>query len=75
LGQRFIGSNLDKDDGFLRTIKIHSMASFRGAGKPLVPCCKILRHVKEPYRYEKIYFIGKIHSHFSTSFTARCFWW
>jgi hypothetical protein len=33
--------------------KIHGMTSFRGEVKLLVPCCKILRHIKESYKYEK----------------------
>jgi hypothetical protein len=36
------------------------MTSFRGEVKPPAPCCKLLRHIKDIYRYEKRYFIGKI---------------
>jgi hypothetical protein len=61
---RFAGSNLAKDDIFFRVIKICSMTSFGGEVKPLVPCHKILQRVKEPYKYEKEYLIGKIHDHF-----------
>jgi hypothetical protein len=43
-----MGSNPAKDNGFLRAIKIHSTASFRGEVKLLAPCCKILQHVKNP---------------------------
>jgi hypothetical protein len=38
------------------------MTSFRGEVKLWVPC-KILWHVKEPCKYEKIYFVSRIHSH------------
>jgi hypothetical protein len=44
-----VGSNPAQDNGFLRAINIYSMISFRGEEKPLVPCCKILWHVKDPY--------------------------
>jgi hypothetical protein len=47
-------------------IKIRSMTSFGEEVKPSVSC-KVLWHVKEPYRYEKRYFVGKIHGYFSTS--------
>jgi hypothetical protein len=36
-------------------IKIRSTASFGGEEKPSVICRKILRHVKVPYEYEKIF--------------------
>jgi hypothetical protein len=42
------GSNLVKDNGFLRVIKIHSMSSFGGEIKLLAPCLEILRYIKEP---------------------------
>jgi hypothetical protein len=48
-----MGSNLAKEDVLLRVIKICSMTSFRGKITLLVPCLKILWHVKDPYRYEK----------------------
>jgi hypothetical protein len=48
-----MGSNLAKDEGFLRAVKIHSMTSFEGEVKASVQCCKLLRHVKEPYENEK----------------------
>jgi hypothetical protein len=38
---------------FLRAIQIRSKTSF--GGKVTVPCRRFLRHVKEPYRYEKTY--------------------
>jgi hypothetical protein len=60
LDPRFAGSNPAEDDGFLRSIKIHSTPSFGGEVKPSVPCRKILQHVKEPCRVWKRYFVGKI---------------
>jgi hypothetical protein len=42
LDPRFAISNLAKDDGFLRVIKICGMTSFGGEVKPPVPCCKFL---------------------------------
>jgi hypothetical protein len=30
----------------------------------------MLRNIKEPYKYEKRYFVGKIHYHFSPSFSC-----
>jgi hypothetical protein len=36
-----------QDDGFLMVIKIRSTPSFGWEEKPEVPCCKILRHVKD----------------------------
>jgi hypothetical protein len=47
LDPRFAGSSPSKDDGFLRAIKIHSTTSFGGEVKPVVPCSKILWHIKE----------------------------
>jgi hypothetical protein len=35
--------------GFLTAIKIRNTTSFGGEEKPLVPCLKMLRHVKYPY--------------------------
>jgi hypothetical protein len=53
--------------------------------KPSVPCREILRHVRVPYGVCKRYFVGKIHGHFSPSFSfiairqsnvkARELWW
>jgi hypothetical protein len=40
-------------DGFLRAIKIRSTLSFGREVKPEVPCRKILRHVKDPFTYNK----------------------
>jgi hypothetical protein len=68
---RFAGSNAAKDDGFLRAIKIHSTTSFGGEVKQSVPCRKILRHVKERYKYEKRYLVEKkIDGQFSRSSPA-----
>jgi hypothetical protein len=59
----------------------HSITSFGEEVKPAVLCHEILQHVKEPYRYEKRYFVGKIHRHFSQSFSALLlgvsagYWW
>jgi hypothetical protein len=36
-----------QDDGFLRTIKIHTIPSFGWEVKLEVPCHNILRHVKD----------------------------
>jgi hypothetical protein len=37
----------------LRAIKILSTPSFGGETKPEGPCCKILWHVKDFYKYER----------------------
>jgi membrane-associated protease RseP (regulator of RpoE activity) len=42
----------------LRAIKIRSTTSLGGKVKPAVPCCKILRHVKNPYSMKDI-LVGK----------------
>jgi hypothetical protein len=52
LDPTFVGSNPDEDDGFLRAIKIRSTTFFGGEVKPLVPCRKVFRYVKENYEYE-----------------------
>jgi hypothetical protein len=59
-----MGSNPADDDGLLRVIKIHSMTSFKGEVKLVVPCCKILWHVKDPYSMKEI-LSGQISGHFS----------
>jgi hypothetical protein len=59
LEPRFTVSNLAKDDGFLRAIKIRSTTSFKGEVKPSVPCHKILQHVEDHCINEIGYFIGK----------------
>jgi hypothetical protein len=47
LDSRFTGSNPAKDNGFLMAVKIRILTSFGGDVKLLVPCCKILQHIKE----------------------------
>jgi hypothetical protein len=39
---KFLAFKPDRDNGFLRAIKVHSTPSFGGEVKPPVPCCKIL---------------------------------
>jgi hypothetical protein len=68
LDPRFAGSDPAEEDGFLKTNKIRSTTSFGGEVKPLVPCRKTLRHVKNPYEYEKRYFVGKIQQTFLAKF-------
>jgi hypothetical protein len=53
LDPTFAGSKPAEDDGLLSTIKIRSTTSFGGEVKPSVLCPKILRLVKEPYKYER----------------------
>jgi hypothetical protein len=59
----FSDSNLAKDDGFLWVIKVCSTTSFREEVKPLVPCHKILCHIKDPcgmrYLQEKFTVISR----------------
>jgi hypothetical protein len=44
-----------------------------GGGKAVAPWRKILQHVKESRGVRKTYFVGKIHCHFSPSFSLlRC---
>jgi hypothetical protein len=43
---------LGRGSRFLRAIKICSTPSFRWEVKPEVPCCKILRHAKDPLTYQ-----------------------
>jgi hypothetical protein len=52
LNSGFAGSNPGERDGFLRAIKIRSTTSFRGEVKPSATCFKILRHTKDPLRYD-----------------------
>jgi hypothetical protein len=68
LDPRFTSSNPTEYDEFLRRIKIRSTTSFGGEVKRAVPC-KILWLVKEPKKYEEIYFVGKIYGHFTPSFS------
>jgi hypothetical protein len=49
-----VGLNPAKDNGFLSAIKICSMTYFGGEVKPVVPCQKILQHVKDPYSMKEI---------------------
>jgi hypothetical protein len=53
LDPRFAGLNQADEDGFLMVIKICCTTSFIGEVKPKIPCCKILRPVKELCRYKK----------------------
>jgi hypothetical protein len=53
LDPRFAISNPAVDDGFLRLIEYRSSTSFGGEVKQSVSCRSILRHVKEPYEYER----------------------
>jgi hypothetical protein len=55
-----MGSNLAEDNGLLRAIQIHSKTSFPVV-KPLVPCRKILQHVKNSVMSMKKILTGKIH--------------
>jgi hypothetical protein len=49
----FVGSDLAKSNGFLRAIKICNMTSFGGELKSSAPCHEILRHIKDPLRYDR----------------------
>jgi hypothetical protein len=69
----FSGSNQAGDDRFLMVIKESSMTSFGGEVKPSIPCCKILLHIKEPYRYEKRYLVGKTQP-FLATFITFCYY-
>jgi hypothetical protein len=87
LDPRLVGSNPAESNGFfLRVIKICSMTSFRGEVKPLVPCCKFLRYVKDLLRYERDTYRQNsvaISHPVSPHFNIRCaccnqsteFWW
>jgi hypothetical protein len=70
LDPRFAGSNLAEDDGFLKAIKFRSTTSFGEEVKPSVPC-KSLRHVEEPYEYERDTSYAKYSGHFSPG--SSCF--
>jgi hypothetical protein len=56
---RFAGSNTAVGDGFLVGIKIRSTLSFGREVKPSAPCCKVLRHVKDPFEELKRYSLRK----------------
>jgi hypothetical protein len=62
---RLAGSKPFEDDGFSRAIKLRNMTSFGWEVKPSDPCRKILRHVKEPFEYER----DTSQAKFSISFT------
>jgi hypothetical protein len=47
------GFKLSRGRLILRTIKIRSMVYFKEKIKPSAPCRKILRHVKNPSKYER----------------------
>jgi hypothetical protein len=49
-GPKSRGFKPGRGDGFLRAMKVRS-TSFVLKVKPEGPCCKILRHVKDPLRY------------------------
>jgi hypothetical protein len=58
------------DDGLLKAIKTRSTTSFGVEIKPSIPCRKKLRQgKKKTCGVGKRYFVGKIHGHFSTSFS------
>jgi hypothetical protein len=61
-------SNQAESDGFLTAIKTRSTTSFGGEVKTLIPCHKILLHVKEPYIYKQT-LIAKIQGYFSPIFS------
>jgi hypothetical protein len=67
-GPKICSFGLAEVDGLLRAIEIRSTTYFRGEVKPSVPCCKILRHVKEPYEYESDTLQTKFNSNFLPKF-------
>jgi hypothetical protein len=46
-----LGFEPGQGDGFFRAIKIRSTPSFEWEVKPEVPCRKILRHVKDLFKF------------------------
>jgi hypothetical protein len=50
-GPKDRGLKPDRDDGFLRAIKIRSTPSFGWKVKPEFSCRKILQHFKDTLRY------------------------
>jgi hypothetical protein len=50
-GPKGSGFEPEQGYGFLRAVKIRSTPSFGWEVKPEVPCCKILRHVKDLLKY------------------------
>jgi hypothetical protein len=55
--------------GLLKAIRTGIIMSFKGELKPVAPCCRILWGVKDPYSKKEI-IVGKIHGHFSPSFSC-----
>jgi hypothetical protein len=53
LDREFTDSNLAKDDGVLRVIKIHSTTSFRRRVKLLACVVKFFSMLKNPTKYER----------------------
>jgi hypothetical protein len=68
-GPKVCGFKPAEDDGFLTVIKIRSTTSFGGEIKPSASCRKILWYGEEHWGVWKGYFVGKMHSHFSLSFS------
>jgi hypothetical protein len=72
-----------RGNGFLRAIKIRSTPSFGWEVKPEVPCRKILRHFKDPWRYFRYWWakFSILRSFLllvpdvSVARTARELWW
>jgi hypothetical protein len=72
LGTRFAGSNLAKDNDFLRGIKIDSMPSFGGKVK-LSVSCMFLQHVKECCEYERDTCSVNFNGDFFAKFLLLCY--
>jgi hypothetical protein len=49
-----MGSNPEKDNKFLRVIKMHSMASFRWKVQLFFPCHKIYGLLKNPTNVKEV---------------------
>jgi hypothetical protein len=73
LDPRFAGSDPPEGCGFLKAIKIRSTPSLERKVNLSSPCRKILRHVKEPSKYERDTSSGKIHN-FLCQVLLRCCW-
>jgi hypothetical protein len=56
-------------DGFLKAIKIRSTPSFEWEVKPEVPCRKILRYVKNPFKSLSLTGTNRLNSHFLRPFS------
>jgi hypothetical protein len=65
---RLAGSNLARDDGFLRPKKCVTTTSFRWEVKPAVSFHGILWNVKNPRSMKEI-LVGKIYGYFFSSFS------